>query len=63
MVTAHTESENGKGTLEAPGQVTPSSTDLEKAANDPQLALPEEETRPGAKAGLSLRQFWVVMFG
>ena len=59
---SHTQTENGENTLKASDQVTPS-TDLEKGANDLQHALPEEETRPGAKAGLSLRQFWIVMFG
>ncbi|KGO69080.1 Major facilitator superfamily domain, general substrate transporter [Penicillium expansum] len=59
---SHTETENGESTLEASDQVTPS-TDLEKGATDLPLTLPEEEMRPGAKAGLSLRQFWIVMFG
>lgn len=59
---SHTEKENGESTLEASGQVTPS-TDLEKGSDDLQHELPEEETRPGARAGLSLRQFWIVMFG
>jgi hypothetical protein len=45
---------------------TSSNDDLEKALdvdvpNDGQL--PAEDSRPGAKAGLTLTQFWIVMLG
>ena len=43
-------------------QITPTD-DLEKSANASQDIIPEKDTRPGAKAGLSLSKFWIVMFG
>lgn len=47
---------------ETTGQITPSD-DLEKPTNASQDIVSEEDTRPGAKAGLSLSKFWIVMFG
>ncbi|KAI9375259.1 putative efflux pump antibiotic resistance protein [Aspergillus egyptiacus] len=48
---------------EATSQTTTSGLDLEKNANAGHDVAPEEDTRPGAKAGLSLSQFWIVMLG
>lgn len=38
---------------------SPAHTDVESQAND---AAAVEDTRPGAKAGLTLTQFWVALF-
>lgn len=48
---------------EAATQVDTLTTDLEKAADDANDAVDVKNTRPGARAGLSLSQFWIVMFG
>ncbi|EAW12275.1 MFS transporter/fungal specific transcription factor domain-containing protein [Aspergillus clavatus NRRL 1] len=47
---------------EASGQTT-LSIDLEKSGNGSRDVVLEEDTRPGAKAGLPLSQFWIVMLG
>ena len=62
MMAAMAEPEKRDSASETSGQITPSD-DLEKSTNTSQDAQPEEDTRPGAKAGLSLSKFWIVMFG
>ncbi|KAL6234755.1 hypothetical protein BDW75DRAFT_240777 [Aspergillus navahoensis] len=59
---AQVEAEKRDSASEAAGR-TNSFVDLEKAAAAGQYAPPKEDTRPGAKAGLSLAQFWIVMCG
>ncbi|KAL4816521.1 putative efflux pump antibiotic resistance protein [Aspergillus spinulosporus] len=61
-MTAQVESEKGDSTLKTTG-VIPDSVDIEKSVALEQDAPSEENTCPGAKAGLSLAQFWIVMFG
>lgn len=61
-MTAQTEPEKIDSALNTTG-VLPDAVDIEKSVTTDQDAPPEENTRPGAKAGLSLAQFWIVMFG
>ena len=49
-------------TPSATGDVEKKSTDSSSLERGPEEA-PVEDTTPGAKAGLTLKQFWIVMFG
>lgn len=60
-VDAHAEPEKHSSDSDIPSN-SATSSDLEKGS-DSGDAPPVEDTRPGAKAGLSLSQFWVVMLG
>ncbi|KAI9044182.1 MDR family MFS transporter [Aspergillus affinis] len=59
---AESEKHNSDSNSPSNHSLTSSSADFEKGSGSGD-ALPAEDTRPGAKAGLSLSQFWVVMLG
>jgi hypothetical protein len=61
-MTAQAEREKSDSALKTTG-ILPDAVDVEKSVATEQDEPPEENTRPGAKAGLSLAQFWIVMFG
>ncbi|KAL4757352.1 major facilitator superfamily domain-containing protein [Aspergillus foveolatus] len=60
-MTAQPEPEKSDSALKTTG-VLPDAVDVEKSVTTEQDAPPEESTSPGAKAGLSLAKFWIVMF-
>ncbi|PGH13506.1 hypothetical protein AJ79_03636 [Helicocarpus griseus UAMH5409] len=68
-MTTTTPSENSQLPDQRESELTPSSDgDLEKGSPKGSSELeaaasPAESTRPGAKAGLTLKQFWIVMLG
>lgn len=59
MAQDHQESEKGNHSLDLEKQADNSSQDEVPAA--PQA--PEASEKPGARAGLTVKQFWVVLFG
>ncbi|KAA8646021.1 hypothetical protein EYZ11_011950 [Aspergillus tanneri] len=61
-MTPQAETETCNSSSEPPSTRSLPSADLEKGSN-PSDASPVEDTRPGAKAGLSLSQFWIIMLG
>ncbi|KAL4741250.1 hypothetical protein BDV11DRAFT_203686 [Aspergillus similis] len=61
-MTAQADSEKGDSALKTTG-LLPHSADIEEPVAAEQDSTPKGNRRPGAKAGLSLAQFWIVMCG
>jgi hypothetical protein len=53
---------SSQATSQRDSSASPPTFDVEKG-EAPEHAPAVEDSRPGAKAGLSLSQFWIVMFG